>query len=78
MIEFIGVGCKDSSGSEDGMFPTVSTEASPGDADKETSLEFLVLKSPLAFTGDTKMAYGFGFERRFGWEVLAAKQLDPI
>ena len=60
MIELIGVGFKDSLGSEEGIFPTVSTECSAGDAESEINLELLGLNSLLSLTGETKIASGLG------------------
>lgn len=72
------MGCRDDSGSDYGIFPTVSTDDRQGEADSDISFEFLCLKSALAFVGDSKATYGLeGSDGRFG-DDLAAKQLDPI
>jgi hypothetical protein len=68
----------DDSGSDGGMFPTVSTEDGHGEADSVISLEFLGLKSFLRLAGDSNIASGL--DGRGGrWMVdLPAMQLDPI
>jgi hypothetical protein len=56
--ELAGEGCRDGSGNDGGMFPTVSIDDRPGDADSDISFEFLGFSSFLAFAGEAKMASG--------------------